>query len=403
MKSLFLTNEYPPNVYGGAGVHVEYLVRSLAKIMEVEVRCFGDQRSADSNPVVSGFEVAPKFLDPADPKLKSALGTIYRCLGFNTKPVEADVVHCHTWYSHLGGILSKLLYGTPLVITTHSLEPLRPWKEEQMGRGYLFSTWVEKTALQMADAIIAVSTQTKQDIVDHFDSVEKKIHVIPNGIDTDEYNRTDNKDALERHGIPTDLEYVLFVGRITRQKGIIHLLEAVKHIDPAYGIVLCAGAPDTREIALEMEQKVEEARKANPKLFWIHEMLKKQDVIQFYSHASVFCCPSIYEPFGIINLEAMATETPVVASEVGGIKEVVEHGKTGFLVPLEQSKNPPFEALNPDRFARDLAGSLNTLLGDRALRRKMGAAGRARALEYSWDLIAKKTLGLYTRICERGK
>ncbi len=403
MKVLILTNEYPPNIYGGAGVHVEYLTKSLAKIMDVEVRCFGDQEVSDGRLEVRGFGVTPGLLDRADAKLKSPLGTIDRCLRFNAMPVDADVVHCHTWYSHFGGVLSKLLYGTPLVVTTHSLEPLRPWKEEQIGRGYRFSSWIESTALGMADAIVAVSEGTKKDVLGCFGVDEKKIHVIPNGIDTDEYARTQKRNALDKYGIPDGLEYVLFVGRITRQKGIIHLLNAVRYINPDAGIVLCAGAPDTREIALEMEEKVKVAKASNRNLFWIQEIVTKQDIIQLYSHAAVFCCPSIYEPFGIINLEAMATETPVVASNVGGIREVVQDGRTGFLVPLDQQQSPPYEATDPDRFARDLASRINALLGDKETRKRFGEAGRKRALEYSWDRIANTLHGLYTQLAERKK
>jgi alpha-maltose-1-phosphate synthase len=403
MKVLFLTNEYPPYVYGGAGVHVEYLTKSLAKIMNVEVRCFGDQLATTGNLSVIGFENSPGLVDASDAKLKSPLTTIEKCLRFNAMPVDADIVHCHTWYSHFGGILAKLLYGTPLVITTHSLEPLRPWKEEQIGRGYHLSSWVEQTALSMADAIIAVSSDTKNDILKCFPVDEKKIHVIPNGIDTEEYKRTEKRDALDRIGIPEGLPYVLFVGRITRQKGIIHLLEAIRYIEPHVGIVLCAGAPDTKEIAEEMKAKVAIARKSNPRIYWIQEILPKHELVQFYSHAKLFCCPSIYEPFGIINLEAMATETPVVASSVGGIREVVQHGKTGLLVPIDQQKEPPYETLDPDRFARDLASSINKLLGDESLAREYGKAGRERALDYSWDSIAAKIYDLYNQLSERTK
>ena len=358
MKALFLTNEYPPHIYGGAGVHVEYLSRELGRLMEVDVRCFGDQDERGDGPQVRGHQVPAGLLDDAAPQLESPLGALARCLSMAAPPDtgEADVVHCHTWYSHFGGVLAKLCHGLPLVITTHSLEPLRPWKREQLGRGYDLSSWVERTALGMADAIIAVSEETRQDVLQNFSNVDDaRVRVIPNGIDTDEYRATGDRGALERHGIPEGLPYVLFVGRIARQKGIIHLVRAIRHLDPDLGVVLCAGAPDTPEIAEEMERSVADVRRDREHVYWIQEMLPRHEAIQMYSHAQQFCCPSIYEPFGIINLEAMACGKPVVASAVGGIKEIVLPEETGLLVPFEQQSEPPFEASDPDRFARDLA------------------------------------------------
>jgi starch synthase len=395
LKVLFLTNEYPPHIYGGAGVHVGYLSRELAKSMPVEVRCFGDQNFKERNLQVRGFE-----LDTSDftcPKpLQSAFGAIRRCTDFNTTNIDADLVHCHTWYSHFGGILAKLNYGIPLVITVHSLEPLRPWKREQLGGGYDFSLWIERTALEMADAIVAVSGETKRDIERLFEVDPNHVRVIHNGIDLEEYRRVDSTDALKRHGINPDEPYLLFVGRITRQKGIVYLVRAIQFMTPGFQIVLCAGAPDTPEIAIEMQKAIEQAKSERLDIIWIEEMVDRNAVIELYSHAAVFCCPSIYEPFGIINLEAMACGTAVVASAVGGIKEVVVDRETGFLVPLEQMKESPFEPLNPEKFSRDLAGKINQLMKDRQLREKFGKAGRKRVEEkFSWSTIAQKTKALY--------
>ena len=395
MKVLFLTNEYPPHIYGGAGVHVGYLSRELAKTIDVDVRCFGDQNFKEGQLKVTGFELDTSSFTCPKP-LQSVFGALRRCIDFNTTNIDADLVHCHTWYSHFGGILAKLNYGIPLVVTTHSLEPLRPWKREQLAGGYDFSLWVEKTALEVADAIIAVSGETKRDIERLFAVDPARVHVIHNGIDLDEYRRVEATDALVRDGIDSKKPYLLFVGRITRQKGIIHLVRAIPFMDPDFQIVLCAGAPDTPEIADEMKEALAAAQKKRGDIFWIEEMLDRRAVIELYSHAAVFCCPSIYEPFGIINLEAMACETAVVASAVGGIKEVVVDGETGFLVPIEQMKESPFEATNPEKFERDLAARINQLMKDRQLREKFGKAGRKRAEEnFSWSKIAQKTTALY--------
>ena len=395
MKVLFLTNEYPPHIYGGAGVHVGYLTRELAKTMPVEVRCFGDQRIEKGNLKVTGFELDTSGFTCPEP-LKSVFGAVRRCTDFNTTNIDADIVHCHTWYSHFGGILAKKNYGIPLVITVHSLEPLRPWKREQLGGGYEFSLWIEKTALEMADAIIAVSGETKRDIERLFDVDPAHVHVIHNGIDLKEYYKVDSTDALKRHGIDPKKPYLLFVGRITRQKGIIYLVRAIQYMDPDFQIVLCAGAPDTPEIAREMKTAVESATKKRSDVIWIAEMIDRKAVTELYSHAAVFCCPSIYEPFGIINLEAMACETAVVASAVGGIKEVVVDEETGLLVPLEQMKESPFEPLDPAKFSRDLAAKINQLMADIKLREKFGKAGRKRAEEkFTWSAIAQKTKALY--------
>ena len=398
MKTLFLTNEYPPTIYGGAGVHVDYLSRELAKLMEVDVRAFGNQLMDALNLTVRGFPVdTSKFGCPKN--LQSIFGAVRRCLDFNAAGIDADVVHCHTWYTHLGGILAKLNYGIPLVITIHSLEPLRPWKREQLGHGYDFSSWVERSAIEMADAVVAVSQGTKEDVLRLFNVPEDRIHIIYNGIDPDEYSPIEAADRLPKYGIDPEKPFVLFVGRIARQKGIIHLVDAIEYLEPGFQVVLCAGAADTPEIAAEMKADVERVRAKRQGVIWIDEMVSKNVVYQLYSHAGVFCCPSIYEPFGIINLEAMACETPVVGSAVGGIKEVVVDGETGFLVPLEQHTESPFEALDPDKFARDLAEKINVLMRDPELRKRFGQAGRKRAVEkFSWHAIASATKQMYAEL-----
>jgi glycogen synthase len=396
MKALFYTREFPPYVYGGAGVHVEYLADELSKLMDLEVRCFGDQNSNEGSLSVKGFPFEDGVFKGADDKLKSVFKTLSTSLHMNADVVDADVVHCHTWYAHFAGIVSKLCYGTPLVITTHSLEPLRPWKREQLGRGYDASSWVEKTAIEMADALIAVSEETKEDVIKHFNVDENKVKVIYNGINLQQYVQTSESSTLDEYKVDKNKPYVLFVGRITRQKGIIHLVNAIKYIDPDTQIVLCAGAPDTPEIGKEMESAVNEVKKSRNNVIWIDKMVTKEEIIQLYSHADVFCCPSIYEPFGIINIEAMACNTAVVASAVGGIKEVVVDGETGILVPLEQQTEAPFEPINPDKFSRDLAEGINKVISNEALRETMAKNGRKRVEDYfDWVAIAKQVEELY--------
>jgi alpha-maltose-1-phosphate synthase len=395
MKALFLTNEYPPNIYGGAGVHVDYLSRELAKIIDVEVRCFGDQEIDQPNLTVRGFGVNTAiFRCPKN--LNSVFGAIRRCTDFNTVGVDANVVHCHTWYSHFGGILAKLNYHIPLVLTVHSLEPLRPWKREQLGHGYDCSSWLEKTATEMADAVVAVSEETRRDVLRLFNVDPKKVRIIYNGIDPEEYYPRQSRDQLAKNGIDPNKPFILFVGRIARQKGIIHLVNSIKYLEPGFQVVLCAGAPDTPEIAEEMKRAVAEAQSKRGGVIWIEKMVLKEVAYELYSHAAVFCCPSIYEPFGIINLEAMACETAVVASAVGGIKEVVVDGETGYLVPLEQMQESPFEPVDPDKFSRDFAEKINHLMRDEHLRQKFGEAGRKRAVEkFSWATIAAETKKMY--------
>ncbi len=395
MKALFLTNEYPPHIYGGAGVHVEYLSRELAKLMEVDVRCFGDQNTSEGQLAAHGFGLsAADWTSPK--KLHSVFGALQRCLDFNTTNIDAGVVHCHTWYAHFGGILAKLNYGIPLVITVHSLEPLRPWKREQLGGGYDFTCWLERTALEMADAVIAVSEGTRRDVEKLFQIDPARLHIIYNGIDPAEYQAVTTRGVLDRFGIDSSKPYALFLGRITRQKGIIHLVNAIKHLDPGFQIVLCAGAPDTPEIAAEMKAAVAQAQSLRDGIIWIDQMLDNKSKIELYSHAGVFVCPSIYEPFGIINLEAMACGRAVVASAVGGIPEVVAHGETGYLVPVEQMTESPFEPVDPTKFSRDLADCINEIMADPAKQKAFGDAGRQRAIDtFSWGSIAKQTKALY--------
>ncbi|QFZ54521.1 glycogen synthase [Oceanihabitans sp. IOP_32] len=396
MKALFYTREFPPYVYGGAGVHVEYLAAELSKLMTMEVRCFGDQDLKSKNLEVKGYPFENPVFDAADDKLQAVFKTLSTGLHMNAEPVDADIVHCHTWYAHFAGIVAKLCYGTPLVITTHSLEPLRPWKREQLGRGYDASSWVEKTAIEMADALIAVSKETKDDILKHFKVDERKVNVIYNGINLQQYTTTKETSTLDTYGIDKAKPYVLFVGRITRQKGIIHLVNAIKYIEADTQVVLCAGAPDTAEIGKEMEDAVNAVKKTRENVIWIDKMVSKEEIIQLYSHAAVFCCPSIYEPFGIINIEAMACNTAVVASAVGGIKEVVVHGETGLLIPLEQQKEAPFEPVNPNAFSKDLAQGINTLIANKALRDTMADNGRKRVEKhFDWMAIAKQVEALY--------
>jgi glycogen synthase len=401
MRIAILTNEYPPYIYGGAGVHVEYLTRELTRVEEghhsVEVISFGDQSLAEKNLTVLG--VQPAFELPAqDPRHKKFLDTMLRDLVMaGTLGEGVDVVHCHTWYTHLAGCLVKQLTGARLVLTTHSLEPHRPWKVEQLGTAYHASSWVERTAYQNADGVIAVSQSMRQDVHDLYGVPFEKIRVIHNGIDLNQYRPTPDRGVLERYKIDPDTPFVLFVGRITRQKGIIHLVNAIKYLRPGVQVVLCAGAPDTSEIGAEMTETVERARResANP-IVWIPLIVPKEDIIPIYTHAALFICPSVYEPFGIINLEAMACETPVVASAVGGIKEVVVHERTGLLVPLEPSGPTDFEPKHPDQFARDLAAAANSLLDDPERLRKMGVRSRERVEHFfGWPSIARFTVDFY--------
>ena len=399
MRVGLFTREYPPQVYGGAGVHVDYLSRELAREIEVEVHCWGPQDSNQGNLHVIGQEPWPELSNGTEAKFKGAL----EAFSLNLTQVKAleriDIVHTHTWYVSMAGFLAKKLYGVPFVLTTHSLEPLRAWKAEQLGSGYAMSSWMERTAILDADAIIAVSEGTKADILRAYpDMDEDRIHVIYNGIDLKEYQKTSETKALTDYGVDPKIPYVLFVGRITRQKGVTHLVDAINYLPPDTQVVLCAGAPDTAEIAEELRTKVERARQKNPRIVWIEKMVTKQETIQLYSNCRVFCCPSVYEPFGIINLEAMACRAPVVASSTGGIKEVVVEGKTGYLVPFESDPVTSFP-VDPDAFAQDLAVRINMLLQDPEKCTRFGDAGRKRVEDiFSWTAIAHQTIDLYRKL-----
>ena len=400
-KVAFLSKEYPPYVYGGAGVHVEYLARALAKTVDVEMRCFGDQASTDGRLTVKGYPQWEETARGTDPRFVGAVDAFARSLAMAKDRLDADLVHCHTWYTDMGGVIAAKLWGIPNVLTIHSLEPLRPWKVEQLGNGYHLSAWMERTAIESADGIVAVSRETKADVLRLFDVDPARVHVIHNGIDLDEYRAVAGTDVLTRCGIDPSRPFLLFVGRITRQKGIIHLVNAIPEIDPSLQIVLCAGAPDTPEIGREMAEGVEKAAALRPGVIWVREMLPRADIIQLYSHAAVFCCPSVYEPFGIINLEAMACNTAVVATAVGGIPEVVIPEETGLLVDPGLAPGS-FDPVDPAGFASDLAAAVNRLASDPALRERFGAAGRKRVeAHFSWDAIAEQTLAMYATVLEQ--
>jgi alpha-maltose-1-phosphate synthase len=398
-----LTNEYPPNVYGGAGVHVEYLARELARLEgganRVDVLAFGEQREQAGSLHVQGIPAGPEI--PAhDARHTRLLDAFSRNLAMVGALDAPDIIHCHTWYSHLAGCLARPLTGARLVLTTHSLEPHRPWKVEQLGSAYHVSSWIERTAYQNADGVVAVSESMKADVQSLYGVPAERIRVIHNGIDPEEYRPRENPEALRRMGVDPDRPMVLFVGRITRQKGILHLVRAIRHLRPELQVVLCAGAPDTEEIGREMAERVEEARReSGARIVWIAEMIPREDTITLYTHAAVFVCPSVYEPFGIINLEAMACETPVVASAVGGIPEIVVPGETGLLVPFDPRGDGDPEPRDPEAYSRALAEAIGELMSDPGRRAAMGKAARARVLsEFSWHHIAEVTLDFYREL-----
>lgn len=387
MRIDLLTREYPPEVYGGAGVHVEYLARDLRRAADVRVHCWGADRG---EPGVSAHRV-PDTLAAANPALQTMgidLGMAAACAG-------TDVVHSHTWYANLAGHVAKLLYGVPHVTTTHSLEPLRPWKAEQLGGGYALSSWCERTALLGADAVIAVSAGMRRDVLTLYPDVDPdRVQVVHNGIDTTEYSPDPATDVVRSYGVDPARPIVLFVGRITRQKGLPYLLRAARGFAPDAQLVLLAGAPDTPEIAAEVTALVEELRGVRSGVVWIEQMLRRTQVVQFLSAATVFVCPSIYEPMGIVNLEAMACQTAVVATATGGIPEVVADTETGLLVPIVAGLDGT--PTDPERFVRDMAQRVNVVLTDPAQARAFGEAGRRRAVDYfSWSAIAEQTIELY--------
>jgi starch synthase len=377
-----LTREYPPDVYGGAGVHVEFLARELSALVDLEVHCWGEGR---------GVGVVRHRPWPVLDGSNDALRTFSVDLSIAAALEGRELVHSHTWYANLAGHFAKLLYGVPHVVTAHSLEPLRPWKAEQLGGGYALSGWAERTAIEAADAVIAVSGAMREDILSCYPALDPaQVHVVHNGIDTRLYRPDHGTDALTRHGIDPSRPYVLFVGRITRQKGVPHLLRAVRQIDPAAQVVLCAGAPDTPEIDREFRELYERLSRGREGVFWIPQMLPRPEVIQLLTRAAVFVCPSVYEPLGIVNLEAMACGTAVVASRVGGIPEVVDDGRTGLLVDVD------------DDFEARLARAVDAVLGDPEAARRMGEAGRERAAgEFGWEAVARRTAALYEEILKQ--
>ena len=396
MRVDLLTREYPPDVYGGAGVHVEYLAREVAKLVDVHVHAWGADR-AGARPPVHGYR-AWDALGGEAPEL-AALRAMSIDLTMAAGTAGADVVHSHTWYANLAGHLAKLVHGVPHVATVHSLEPLRPWKAEQLGGGYALSSWCEQTALEGADAVIAVSEGMRRDVLACYPALDPgRVQVVYNGVDAEEYRPDRGTEVLERHGVDPARPSVVFVGRITRQKGVAHLLRAALRVDPEAQLVLAAGAPDTPEIAAEVTARMEQVRAERGNMIWLQEMLPKPDVIQLLSHATVFVCPSIYEPLGIVNLEAMACEAAVVASAVGGIVEVVADGETGILVPFEAVDDGSAEPADPDAFADAFAAAVNALLADPARADAMGKAGRRRAVErFGWPAIAAETVAVYER------
>ncbi|MDR0965816.1 MAG: glycogen synthase [Myxococcales bacterium] len=382
MKVTYFTREYPPHIYGGAGVHIENLAREVSRRMKVEVRCFGEQKSDDPDLTVKGYGAWPRMWEGEDKKFNSTLGTFSTDMSMIRDHIDSELVHTHTWYAAMAGYFAKVLYDIPFVATVHSLEPLRPWKEEQLGRSYHLTSWIERVALENADRIVAVSNQSRGEILDNFEVDPKRVVVIHNGIDLGLWRHVERSQTREAYGL-MDEPYILFVGRTSRQKGLVHLIDAMKFVDPGVKLVCCTSAPDTPEIEEEIAAKVRE----EPRCVWINTMLRKDQYIELYSQCSVFACPSVYEPFGIINLEAMACERPVVASAVGGIQEVVVPGETGFLVPPADPKA--------------LAESINKVLRDPEMARRMGLAGRQRVVDhFSWSSIAEKTVAMYRELVD---
>jgi starch synthase len=403
MRVVMLTREYPPEVYGGAGVHVEYLSKELARLISVEVRCFGGARESPEGSLTVRAYQPWDSLAGKEPGL-GALQAMSVDLAMAARLEGTALVHSHTWYTNLAGHLAKLLYGIPHVMTSHSLEPLRPWKAEQLGAGgYALSCFCERAAIEAADAIVAVSNQMREDILTCYSQIDgERVVVIRNGIDAEEYRPDTATDVLEAYGIDPTRPTVMFVGRITRQKGLTHLLDAAAYLERGAQLVLCAGAPDTPEIAEEIATKVQRLRAERGGVIWIDRMLQRREVIQLMSHATVLVCPSLYEPLGIVNLEAMSCGTAVIATATGGIPEVVEEGVTGYLVPFEPRSDGVVAPRDPEAFARALAERVNALIADPQLAAKLGEAGRQRAVEnFSWRSVAERTLGLYRQLLNK--
>ena len=381
MRAAILTREFPPDVYGGAGVHVDFLVRELRRLIDVDVHCMGEPREgatahSENDPRLADANAALRILS-TDLSITAGVGT------------GVDVVHSHTWYANMAGHWSKLLYDVPHVVTAHSLEPQRPWKAEQLGGGYRISSWAERTAYESADAVVAVSQGMRADVLTSYPGLDPdRVHVVYNGIDTDFYRPDPGTDVLERIGVDPSRPYVAFVGRITRQKGVPHLLRAGLAFDPSLQVVLLAGAADTPQLKAETDAANAELRASRDGVFVVSEMLPREQVRQVLTHALAFLCPSVYEPLGIVNLEAMACETAVVASRVGGIPEVVLDGETGLLVDYDEA--------DPAGLETGLAEQVNKLAADPGLARRLGEAGRARAVDaFAWDAIAQQTVRLY--------
>jgi starch synthase len=408
MRIAFLTNEYPPHIYGGAGVHAEYLSHELARLdrgkHKINIFCFGNQKEHSANETVEGIHLDFDF-PFQDSRHQKLFDTLFRNIITTGSVKEPEIVHCHTWYTHLAGCLIKQIFSIPLVITTHSLEPQRPWKEEQLGSAYKASTWLERTAYENADGVIAVSQSIKLAVHNLYKVPFEKICVIHNAIDVNQYKPTFNTALLTSYKINPDKPYLLFVGRITRQKGIIHLVNAVKYFSPGIQVVLCAGAPDTEDMGREMLEMVNKARKnTSNEIIWINTLVPRNHLICLYSHASVFVCPSIYEPFGLINLEAMACGTPVVSSAVGGIPEVVVPDENGLLVSFEPKNSDDCEPKDPEKFSRDLASAINNLFLSPEKIKIMGIKSRKRVEKhFTWQGVAQRTLDFYKELIKKRK
>ena len=397
MRIDILSKEYPPAIYGGAGVHVTELVAALRQRgdLDVRVHAFGEPREEDGT---TGHPDLAELVGA-----NAALTTLGVDLSLAAACEGADLVHSHTWYANMGGHLASLMGDIPHVLTAHSLEPMRPWKAEQLGGGYRVSSWVEKTAYEAADAVIAVSAGMREDILRSYPSVDPdKVKVVHNGIDSQQWQRERDEDTVRRHGVDPDRPSIIFVGRITRQKGLPYLLRAAAQLPPEVQLVLLAGAPDTPEILAEVEALIETLRETRDGVVWVPTMLPRSEVVALLSSATVFICPSVYEPLGIVNLEAMACELPVVATATGGIPEVVVHGETGWLVPIEQVQDGTGTPVDPDRFVNDLAAAMTDAVSDAARADRMGLAGRRRAVEsFSWGSIGEQTNQVYLDVMRR--